>query len=117
MFWTALFISLLIGLILIIYLFFKKKFLYFEEQGIPHIKPKFPLGNLQGISSKYHLSEITRQVYEKFKNEAKIVGFFNFIQPIYLVTDIETVKVITVKEFNNFVNRGKDSFFSDDQKA
>ncbi|XP_070493896.1 cytochrome P450 6a8-like [Chironomus tepperi] len=107
MFWTVYtIISILILLISFIYLFFKNKYSYFEDQGIPHIKPKFPLGNLQGIGSKFHLSDITRQVYEKFKHEAKIVGFYNFVQPIYLVTDIETVKVITVKDFNNFVNRG-----------
>ncbi|KAL7026346.1 hypothetical protein ACKWTF_013878 [Chironomus riparius] len=106
MFWITLFISFLITLVSLIYLFIKKKFSFFKDQGIPHIKPKFPLGNLQGIGSKYHLSEITRQVYEKYKNEAKVVGFYNFVQPIYLVTDTETVKVIAIKEFNNFVNRG-----------
>lgn len=106
MFCTTLVTSLLIILITLIYIFFHKKFSFFKEQGISHVKPKFPLGNLQGIGSKYHLSEITRQVYENFKNEGKVVGFYNFVQPIYLVTDIETVKVITVKDFNNFVNRG-----------
>nr|ARO50440.1 cytochrome P450 [Chironomus tentans] len=99
-------VSIILSILTGIYLFIKKKYSFFEENGIPYIKPSFPLGNMKGIGSKYHMSEIIRKVYEECKDKGKIVGFYNLIQAAYLVTDLEIVKVVAVKDFNNFVNRG-----------
>lgn len=98
--------SIILSILTAIYLYIRKKFSYFEEHGIPHVKPSIPLGNMQGIGSKLHMSEIIQKVYEECKDKGKIVGFYNLIQPIFLVTDIEIVKIVTVKNFNTFVNRG-----------
>lgn len=102
----AVVVSIILSILTAIFIFVKKKFSFFEEHGIPYVKPSFPLGNMQGIGSKYHMSEIIQKVYEECKDKGKIVGFYNLIQPVYLLTDLETVKVVAVKDFNNFVNRG-----------
>lgn len=104
-------ITILISIVAIaltsIYVFFKRRFLFFEKEGIPHIKPKFPLGNIQGMGSEYHMIEVLMKLYDELKSKGGIVGFYNLAEPIYLVTDIEIVKDILVKDFNNFVNRGE----------
>ncbi|XP_070493933.1 cytochrome P450 6a2-like [Chironomus tepperi] len=89
-----------------IYLYFKKNYAFFEKEGIPYLKPTFPFGNVQGIGSKYHISTIMTNIYHEVKDMGGIVGFFNFAEPSYFMTDIELVKLITVKNFNSFVNRG-----------
>ncbi|XP_070493934.1 uncharacterized protein [Chironomus tepperi] len=99
-------ISIILSILTAIFLFVKKKYSFFEDNGIPYVKPSFPLGNMQGIGSKFHMCEIIQKVYEECKEKGKIVGFYNLIQPIYLVTDLETFKIVTVKNFNTFVNRG-----------
>ncbi|KAL7026345.1 hypothetical protein ACKWTF_013877 [Chironomus riparius] len=98
--------SIILSILTAIFLFINKKYSFFKEHEIPYVKPSFPLGNMQGIGSTFHMSEIIQKVYEECKDKGKIVGFYNLIQPVYLVTDIEIVKVVTVKDFNNFVNRG-----------
>ena len=90
-----------------IYIFFKRRYTIFEKEGVSHIKPRFPFGNIQGLGSKYHMVEVLMNVYNELKNKGPICGFYNLAEPIYLVTDIELVKDILVKDFNNFVNRGE----------
>ena len=90
-----------------IYLYFKKSYSYFEKEGVPFLKPTIPFGNFQGIGSKYHFATILRKIYDEAKGKGKVVGFFNFAEPGYFITDIELVKLITVKNFNSFVNRGE----------
>jgi len=87
-------------------LYFKKKYSFFEKEGVPYLKPTFPFG-VQGIGSKYHMITILRNIYDGYKGKGGIVGFYNFAEPSYFVTDIDLVKLITVKNFNSFVNRGE----------
>lgn len=90
-----------------IYLYFKKNYKFFENEGVPYLTPTFPFGNVQGIGSKYHMITILRNIYDEVKGRGGIVGFYNFAEPSYFVTDIEIVKLITVKNFSSFVNRGE----------
>ncbi|KAG5674906.1 hypothetical protein PVAND_004851 [Polypedilum vanderplanki] len=89
-----------------IYIYFNRKFNHFKERGIPHFKPSFPLGNMQGIGTKYHSIDIIKNVYDEFKGKDVIAGLYNLNQAFYVVTDAELVKNILVRDFNNFVNRG-----------
>lgn len=99
-------VSIILSILTAVFLFVKKRFSFFEEHGIPYVKPSFPLGNMKGIGSEFHMAEIIQKVYEECKTKGKIVGFYNLLQPIYMVTDVDVIKLITIKDFNNFVNRG-----------
>ena len=52
------------------------------------------------------MMERLQEVFDKLKHKGKIIGFYNFTVPIYLITDIEIMKLIAIKDFNNFMNRG-----------
>lgn len=91
----------------LLYQFLNKKFAYFEENGIPHVKPSsWIIGNLSNVGSKIHMSDFVRNFYEEFKNKDVIAGFYQMFSPTILVTDPELVKLITVKDFNSFTGRG-----------
>jgi cytochrome P450 family 9 len=47
-----------------------------------------------------------QEIYDSLKNRGKVVGFYNLTDPVYIVTDIEVIKQIAIKDFNNFMNRG-----------
>lgn len=101
------FLYLILPAAVIIYFFFKKKYSYFSDLGIPHTKPSWPLGNLQGVGSKYHFFDFVLNTYNENRGKDVICGFYSFIQPIYVVIDPELAKTILVKDFNSFVNRGQ----------
>lgn len=100
------FVLLILIFIAVTYYYVKRKYSYFEEHGVAYLKPQFPLGSLQKVGSSIHMFEFLITAYNQFKRIDKIVGFYNVFEPIYLVTDIEVLKAITVKDFNKFVNRG-----------
>lgn len=90
-----------------LYLFVKKKFEFFKKNGIPHMKPNsWLLGNLGEVTTKIHMADFFRQTYEEFKGKDVIAGYYSMFTPTILVTDLETIKNITIKDFHSFIHRG-----------
>ena len=89
-----------------VYLFLKKKYSFFEENNIPHIKPSMIFGNVSGVGSKIHMADILKNVYEACKEKDVVAGFFTLFSPSLIATDLELLKLILVKDFNSFIDRG-----------
>ncbi|XP_066602048.1 uncharacterized protein [Prorops nasuta] len=87
-----------------IYYYVSRGLDHFEKHGIPHEKA-FPLvGNMgKTMLQKISVSEILKNVY-RLSPEAKYVGFFDFGNPVIVLKDLELIKSITVKHFDNFPN-------------
>ncbi|CAG0920704.1 unnamed protein product, partial [Notodromas monacha] len=85
---------------LVHYVFFG--FDFFAKQGIPTAEPVLPLvGNIWKIWKRDNLKiEVDR--LQKLGN---IYGTFEGKNPVYVTADPEIIKAITVKEFDNFVDR------------
>lgn len=97
----------LIGVITaLIYFWFKKKFSYWEERGFDYVQPEFPFGTLKGVGYRVHFSQKTRAIYNEYKNKAKAVGLYFFTAPTVLITNLDLLKHVLVKDFNNFHDRG-----------
>lgn len=77
---------------------------YFDKLGIPYEKPWPVVGNnLNILLQKESINDITSRCYKKYKS-SKIYGYFNFISKMFIVTDLELIKKVTVKDFNHFIN-------------
>ena len=73
-------LALLLGLFLALYLYVKKKMTYFEKLGIPHQPGTFPCGSdvmWKVFSQKVAFPKIADVLSEEFP-EAKIVGYYGF---------------------------------------
>uniref|UniRef100_A0A1I8P8Y4 Cytochrome P450 n=1 Tax=Stomoxys calcitrans TaxID=35570 RepID=A0A1I8P8Y4_STOCA len=53
-----------------------------------------------------HHTNIVEELYKRFKGKEKMVGFYVFTRPVALILDLDLVRQILVKDFNNFANRG-----------
>lgn len=100
------FVGLFSLFISVIYYWIRKKFSFFDDNEILHEKPEFPLGNLQGAGKDFHIADKIRRNYEKFKNEAPLFGMYFFINANFVITDLELVKNVLVRDFDVFHNRG-----------
>ena len=89
-----------------IYLFFKWHFSKFEKLNVPYVKPSIPFGNMSGVGRNVHFIDRMQEVFDALKKKGKVIGFYNFTDPVFMVTDIETIKHVTIKDFNSFKNRG-----------
>lgn len=102
------FLYFALPLLSILFFIIRRKFSYFERKGIVHLKPGLTsfMGNMTGVGSESHFFHRIQEVYEKCKHKDMFFGFYSSIQPIYVVADEELVKLVMIKDFNNFVNRG-----------
>ena len=70
-------------------------------------KIDFPYGNLKDVGRKFHISKMLCEYYQKTKDvKARISGIYMFTRPVLMIVDLDIVKSILIKDFNNFPNRG-----------
>lgn len=102
-------IVLLIGAISVLYLYVKKKFSFWEENGVSFERPAFLVGNLQLRNQKIHFDLQIANYYKKAKqqnNHFPFYGLYFFLRPVIVVTDLKFARSILIKDFNKFPNRG-----------
>lgn len=114
-------ISNIILVILIIlaiaYQYIKYRFNYWKRKGIPYIEPEFPHGNAKGIGTTKHLSTAILDFYKELKEQGKFGGIYLPWSPLLMVTDLDLLRHVFIKDFEYFPNRGlyyneKDDFIS-----
>ncbi|KAL7738187.1 hypothetical protein ACLKA6_006525 [Drosophila palustris] len=98
---------LLVAFVLIgFYIWMKWRFSYFQRRGIAHEKPLPIVGNMWGWRVTKHTSQILQNLYVKYKHLGPFVGAYFLMTPIYIITDMELLKRIFIKDFGNFDSRG-----------
>lgn len=96
----------MVVVITLIYFWIRKRFAYFEDNGFLFVKPEFPLGNLKGVGKEFHLLHRVAEYYKMFKGKAPAFGMFFSINPGVVITDLEIIKHVLVRDFDAFRNRG-----------
>lgn len=89
----------------IFYLIVNKNLKYWKNRNVPYVEPEFFYGNSRGISKDYHPGELWREMYLKLKHHGPIGGAYLFIKPFAVITDLDLLKTIMIKDFNFFSNR------------
>uniref|UniRef100_A0A0B7AHN9 Cytochrome P450 n=1 Tax=Arion vulgaris TaxID=1028688 RepID=A0A0B7AHN9_9EUPU len=75
----------------------------FEKMSIDSPPTSRLLGNF-GQVIKQGIFQAQMEWYSKYKDK-KVYGVYDTLKPIMIIRDLDIVKDITVKSFNNFVNR------------
>ncbi|XP_055716561.1 probable cytochrome P450 6a21 [Phlebotomus papatasi] len=88
------------------YFYVKNKYRYWEDRGVPYVKPKFPFGILKGMGSDRHPSQIFSDAYKELKGKGPFGGVHFFVRPVVLPTDLDFLRHIFVKDFQYFHDRG-----------
>ncbi|KAL9697930.1 hypothetical protein quinque_001371 [Culex quinquefasciatus] len=96
---------LLLSILVLSFLWIQRQYSYWERRGVPYVKASFPRGNLQGVGKKFHMSTAIQACYNKLKGKGPFGGIFFFLNPVVLVTDLELVKHVLVKDFQFFHDR------------
>lgn len=102
----AVILALLLVIFGLIYIYIHKRYSFLEEHGFLHEKPRFPFGNMQGAGKKFHPIQIFQRGYKKFKNQAPAFGQYFFLAHNIVLTDLDVIKDVMIKNFDVFHNRG-----------
>ncbi|CAL7948657.1 unnamed protein product [Xylocopa violacea] len=92
----------LVAVSIAIYYYVRKNYDLFKKYGIPHIPPSPVLGNMGPLlTKKQTMKDMMDDIYN-LDSEAKYVGFYEFLAPIIVVRDLDLIKAITMKNFEQF---------------
>uniref|UniRef100_A0A1Q3FSX7 Putative cytochrome p450 n=1 Tax=Culex tarsalis TaxID=7177 RepID=A0A1Q3FSX7_CULTA len=95
----------LIAVATLLVLFVNQRYNYWKVRGVPYLTPVFPAGNVWGLGTRLHLSEVLQKCYEKLKGKGPFGGVYFYLAPTVLATDLDFVKTILVKDFQYFHDR------------
>lgn len=89
------------------YFLIRQRYSYWERLNVPYLQPTFPFGNLSGLGKRQHAAQLFQKHYDELKRPSfPFGGFYFFINPTVLATDLDFVKNVLIKDFNHFVSRG-----------
>ncbi|KAF5288516.1 hypothetical protein FQA39_LY15384 [Lamprigera yunnana] len=81
-----------------------KKYNYWRDLGVPHVRPMYFFGNLApNVFRTKSMPQIIKDVYNKFP-KSRYVGFYNASEPILILRDPELIKNVTIRDFDSFPN-------------
>lgn len=88
------------------YVWIRHKYAYWANQNVAFARPSFPYGNIGELGKRYHISQLMRKFYDELKGRGPLGGFYAFIFPQAIATDLDLIKDIFTKDFNYFEERG-----------
>ncbi len=89
--------------VLVIYLWIlNSRYSYFEQRGIPTPPYSFFFGHYKTIWST---SLLTRQLQTWTRQFGSIYGLFEGTRPLYVVSDVEFLHEVLIKQFSSFHSR------------
>ncbi|KAJ8664880.1 hypothetical protein QAD02_006542 [Eretmocerus hayati] len=94
-----------------IYAWLQKRYSYFWDMGLPYVPPVPIFGNMApSFFRRKHENEMMKDLYN-YNPEPKYIGVFDFLTPVWLIRDPDLIKELTIKNFDNFMDRNE--FFVD----
>jgi cytochrome P450 family 6 len=100
------FFYFLLAVLIIGYLYIQRKHQYWKQLKVPYVAPEFFYGNSRGIDKVYPSGFFFRDMYLKHKSKGPIFGVYIYTEPFAILTDLDLIKAVMVKEFNTFPSRG-----------
>lgn len=100
------FFTLVIACVILTYIYLKKSLSYWVIRNISGPKPLIFFGNLKkSVLRQVSVVNVYKEIYDKYPNN-KVVGIFTMTEPALMIRDLEIIKQILVKDFENFPERG-----------
>ncbi|EAT39035.1 AAEL009122-PA [Aedes aegypti] len=99
-------IYLLLPILTLSFLLIRRRFSYWQRQGVPFIPARFPVGSFDGVGVRNHPSQLLAKFYRQMKGLHPFVGVYYFLQPVVVVLDLDFAKTILIRDFQYFHDRG-----------
>jgi len=98
--------ALVTGLTLLVaYIFGTWTHNHFSKRNLPSLKPIPLLGNVAPVVFRaLSFPDLISDIYNRLKGH-KYGGVYQLMNPVLLLRDPEVIKMVTVKDFEHFLNR------------
>uniref|UniRef100_A0A182W200 Cytochrome P450 n=1 Tax=Anopheles minimus TaxID=112268 RepID=A0A182W200_9DIPT len=78
---------------------------YWRGRNVPTLPCPFPLGNFAGLRNK-SLAEVSIELYRQMDRKERFYGLSIMLQPTIMITDLELIKRVLIKDFAYFPDHG-----------
>ncbi|KAK8774589.1 hypothetical protein V5799_010878 [Amblyomma americanum] len=99
---TAVLFGLGVCLVTALFIWRRNHFNYFKKIGIPGPEPNLIWGNLR----EYHSMEKYKVLGKWIEKYGSVFGFFNGDAPFVVLSDLDFIEYVYVRNFHNFTDRG-----------
>ncbi|XP_075168006.1 putative cytochrome P450 6a21 [Haematobia irritans] len=103
---TSILLTTIALLLIYAWNFLRKHYSYWRDLSIPCDPPHWMVGNLQGAVAEKPFLQIWQDYYNRYRNSGPFVGFYWFTKPGVFVLDPNLIKMILIKDFPKFTDRG-----------
>lgn len=73
------------------FLYINISFKYWKERGISYEKPHLLWGNLYGLGIRCHIKSVLQVMYNKYRDDAILVGFYTWMKPRLLLLNLKSI--------------------------
>lgn len=104
--WKVDILVVFVGVLTAFYLYVKRKHSYWERKGFKTLPgSNIFAGHFKDVLlSKKSIADLNRELYNSTKEP--FIGMYGWIRPILLVRDPKLIRLIMIKDFNHFPDRG-----------
>jgi len=99
-------LTIVVVLVGYIVLKWRRTLKYWQNLGIPCEESHILMGSLTGVQTSRTFCDVWLEYYNKFRGTGPFAGFYWFQRPGILVLDTSLAKLILIKEFTKFTDRG-----------
>lgn len=79
---------------------------YWKSKNVVSPKADYIFGHFKRFAlQQKSFGSITKELYESYPNE-KVIGIYQMTTPCLMVRDLDIIKRVLIKDFDNFVDRG-----------
>ncbi|XP_035781529.1 probable cytochrome P450 6a23 [Anopheles albimanus] len=89
-----------------VYYFLDRKRSYWKDRGVPGPQGDLLFGNFRTVGTEDHITVPMKKIYDEYKGKHPFAGMYQFVKPVALITDLELLKCVFVKDFQYFHDRG-----------
>ncbi|XP_061711771.1 cytochrome P450 6B5-like [Cydia pomonella] len=91
---------------LLVYLYLTRNYSYWKKRGIAGPEPVPVFGNLKDTAlRRTTFNELFKHFYDSYP-KSKVVGIYRAWHPSIVVRDLDVLKHVMIREFDNFSDRG-----------
>lgn len=102
-------LAVAIATVLYLYASFRRGYTFWRDRNVAYLEPTFPMGNTQdSVFQQLHFAHISRNLYQRLRRQGATDygGTFVFKRPNLFVLSPEFAKIVLVRDFASFVDRG-----------
>ncbi|XP_041784822.1 probable cytochrome P450 6a13 [Anopheles merus] len=96
---------LCVSVVCLLVLWIRRRRNYWPARNVPTIPGHFLLGNFEGLR-RQSVADVSNELYRQVDRRERFCGLSIMLQPTLMITDLDLIKSVLIKDFAHFTDHG-----------